>query len=200
MKAETRERRRNEIMDAATQVLAERGYRDATMLEVARRSSASKETLYAWFGDKRGLYEAVIRRNARSVQAVLERHLDSAAPTRTVLVEFGAALLELLLSDRAVAINRAAIAEARSDPDLARTLAKAGRDSTLPGFVSFLEARRQELDFENAEQAAGAFLGLLLGDSQVRRLLGVIPAPGKAQIDARAAAAAQSFLRLHAVE
>jgi AcrR family transcriptional regulator len=76
MKAASRDKRRDEILDVAIEVLSERGYRDASMLEVARRASASKETLYAWFGDKGGLFEAVIRRNAQAVQAVLARHLE----------------------------------------------------------------------------------------------------------------------------
>jgi AcrR family transcriptional regulator len=182
------------------EVLSEKGYRDASMLEVARRASASKETLYAWFGDKRGLFEAVIRRNAEAVQAVLARHLEGDASTEVVLVEFGRALLELLLGDGAVAINRAAISEARSDPRLAQILASTGRDATLPNFIRFLELHREQgaLRLEAPSEAAETYLGLLLGDTQIRRLLGLLPAPKKAQIEARALRAAKNFLRLYA--
>ena len=143
MKAESREKRRNEILDAALAVLMERGYRDANMLEVARRASASKETLYTWFGDKQGLFDALIRRNAAAVGAVVDRHLEGDLPVERALAEFGEALLGLLLGDDAVAINRAAVSEAASDPTLARTLASAGRDSVLPGFVRLLRRRRR---------------------------------------------------------
>lgn len=200
MKAASRDKRRDEIMNVAIDVLAERGYRDASMLEVARRASASKETLYAWFGDKRGLFEAVIRRNAQSVQAVLARHLEGDASTERVLMDFGRALLQLLLGDSAVAINRAAISEARSDPSFARILARAGREATLPGFVRFLELCQDQgtLSMEDPAEAAEDYLGLLLGDIQIRRLLGVSAVPRKGQIEARAARAAKSFLRLYA--
>lgn len=200
MKAASRDKRREEILDTAIQVLSERGYRDASMLEVARRTSASKETLYAWFGDKRGLYEAVIRRNAQAVQVVLARHLESEAPTDLVLVDFGRALLQLLLGDSAVAINRAAISESRTDPSLAQTLGGAGREATLPSFVRFLELRRKRgaLRIDTTSQAVEDFLGLLIGDIQIRRLLGLLEAPRKAQIEARAARAAKNFLRLYA--
>ncbi len=200
MKPTTRDRRRDEILDAAVEVLAERGYRDASMLEIAKRASASKETLYAWFGDKQGLFEAVIRRNAETVQAVLQGHLESDAPPETALAEFGRALFALLLGDSAVAINRAAISEARAEPRLAETLARAGRDATLPAFLRYLERQQEHgllrLDM-TAEEAAEVYLGLLLGDRQVRRLLGRIPAPSKKEIEARAAAAATYFLRLY---
>jgi AcrR family transcriptional regulator len=200
MKAATRDKRRDELLDVAIEVLSEKGYRAASMLEVARRAAASKETLYAWFGDKRGLFEAVIRRNAEAVQAVLARHLEGDASTEVVLVEFGRALLELLLGDGAVAINRAAISEARSDPRLAQILASTGRDSTLPSFIRFLERHREQgaLSLEAPSEAAENYLGLLLGDTQIRRLLGLLPPPKKAQIEARAAQAAKDFLRLYA--
>jgi len=200
MKAALRNQRRDQIMDAAVEALTECGYRDTSMLDIARRVSASKETLYAWFGDKRGLFEAVIRRNAQVVQAVLAQHLEENAPVERALIDFGGALLELLLGDSAVAINRAAISEARSDPSLAQTLATAGREATLPIFIRFLDLHRARgsLKIEDLAEAAEDFLGLLLGDIQIRRLLGLLPAPSKAEIETRAVHATQAFLRLYA--
>lgn len=200
MKPETRDARREQIMDAAVELLTEQGYRDASMLAVARRASASKETLYAWFGDKRGLYEAVIRRNAETVRAALAPNLVGGAPVQDALRSFGAALFGMLTSESAVAVNRAAIAEARSDPSLAETLARLGRDATLPAFVGYLEARAADgaLDLDAPDVAAEAFLGLLLGDIQLRRLLGVAPAPSAAEIEARAKRAVELFMALYA--
>ncbi len=200
MKTATRDRRRDEILDLAVEVLAERGYRDASMLEIAKRASASKETLYAWFGDKQGLFEAAIRRNAETVQELLRGQLESDTPPERALPEFGRALLALLLGDSAVAINRAAIAEVRAEPRLAETLARAGRDATLPAFLRYLERQqaRGALQLDTTpEEAAEVFLGLLLGDRQVRRLLDRIPAPTPKEIDARAATTTTYFLQLY---
>ena len=86
---------------------------------VARQASASKETLYAWFGEKLGLFEAVMRRNAGRARVALNGHLDDDTPVEAALTEFGHALAAHLLCDNAVAINRAAISEARSGPSLA---------------------------------------------------------------------------------
>ena len=200
MKIASRDKRRDEILNAAVKALSEKGYRDASMLEVARRASASKETLYAWFGDKRGLFEAVIRRNAHAVQAVLADHLEGDAPTERVLIDFGRALLTLLLGERAIAINRAAISEAKSEPQLAEILVSAGRNATLPAFTRFLvlQAERGRLEIDRPSDAAEDFLGLLLGDTQVRRLLGQLATPTESQIEARASRAAGNFLRLYA--
>ena len=199
MKEPDRAQRRDVILDAATAILQERGYRGTTMLEVARRVSASKETLYAWFGNKSGLFQAVIRRNADAVRTVLEGHLDAEAPVEEALVDVGRALAGLLLGDSAVAINRAAISEVRSEPELARILVETGREATLPFFVRYLEQCRGRnlLDFKDSREAAETFLGLLLGDRQVRRLLGVIETPETGEIEARAKLAAIKFLRLY---
>ena len=199
MKEPDRAQRQDAILDAASAILQEKGYRGTTMLEVARRVSASKETLYAWFGNKSGLFQAVIRRNADTVRTVLEGHLDADAPVEEALVDVGRALAGLLLGDSAVAINRAAISEVRSEPVLARILVQTGREATLPFFVRYLEQCRGRnlLDFDDPWEAAETFLGLLLGDRQIRRLLGVVEAPEISEIEARAKKAAIRFLRLY---
>ena len=199
MKEPKHAQRRDVILDAATAILCEKGYRGTTMLDVARRVSASKETLYAWFGNKSGLFQAVIRRNADTVRTVLEGHLDGNAPVEEVLADVGRALAGLLLGDGAVAINRAAVSEARSEPVLAHILVETGREATLPFFIRYLELCRERglLEFDDPWEAAETFLGLLLGDKQVRRLLGVIDTPDTGEIEARAKQAAVKFLRLY---
>lgn len=199
MKSDSKEIRRNQIMDIATEVLNEHGYRNASMLKVAKAASASKETLYAWFGDKRGLFEAIIHRNARDVQQVLEDSLNSSAPMEQALYEFGQALLQLLMSENAIALNRAAISEVRTDPELAQALLSAGRNATLPLFINLLEYHQQQgqLDYESAPLAASDFLGLLIGDATIRRLLGGLEQPSQDEIAQRALHATNRFMRLY---
>ena len=200
MKKSSRTPRRAHILDVAAKILAERGYRDTTMLEVARRASASKETLYAWFGDKLGLFEAVIRRNAGAVRLALNGHLDEDTSVESALTNFGRALATHLLCDNAVAINRVAISEARSSPSLAGSLSKSGRAPIHRTLVRYLEQchARGLLDVEDTNVAVDTFVGLLLGDAQTLRLLGVIDAPCETDIEGRATRAAQNFLRLYA--
>ena len=92
-------------------------------------------------------------------------HLDGDAPVEAALADFGRALAGLLLGESAVAINRAAISEARTAPELGRILSQSGREATLPVFVRYLERHRSDgaLAFDDAVQAAEAYIGLLLG-------------------------------------
>jgi AcrR family transcriptional regulator len=50
-----KDERRREILDAAFQEFSEKGYAGASMLAIAKRARASKETLYAWFENKETL-------------------------------------------------------------------------------------------------------------------------------------------------
>jgi AcrR family transcriptional regulator len=195
--------RREEILNVALSVLAERGYRGASMLQIARRAQASKETLYAWFGDKRGLFEELVRWQAERVDAVITPNLerDGDEPSE-VLRGFALELQRLLLGERAVVINRAAISEAASDPTFARILATQGRGSVVLKLERYLEEQRERghLEFEEAEAAIDAIIGLAIGDQQVRRLLGVLPMPETEQMEARAERAARMFLMLFGLE
>jgi AcrR family transcriptional regulator len=191
--------RREEILEVALALLAERGYRGASMLEIARRAQASKETLYAWFGDKRGLFEELVRWQAERVDAVIAPNLerDGDDPSE-VLGGFALELQRLLLGERAVVINRAAISEATSDPTFARILAARGRGSVVPNLERYLEGQRERgrLEFEEAGTAIDALIGLTIGDQQVRRLLGALPMPETEEMQARAERAVRSFLAL----
>jgi AcrR family transcriptional regulator len=191
--------RREEILKVALSVLAERGYRGASMREIAERAQASKETLYAWFGNKKGLFEELVRWQAERVDAViapnLERETDGPSE---VLRAFALELQRLLLGERAVVINRAAISEASADPTFAKVLATQGRGSVVPKLVRYLEGQRERgrLQFEEAGEAIDALIGLAIGDRQVRRLLGVLPMPEPEQIEARTERTVEQFLTL----
>lgn len=198
-----RSRREAEILEAALAELREKGYRGTTMLAVARRAGASKETLYAWFGDKRGLFRALVAANAADIRGRLERALAGAADPRETLEALGPALLRLLLGDRAVAINRAAAADADDDANegggLGRALAEAGRDSVLPLIAAVLRDAdaRGRLRVDDPEEAAETWLGLLFGDLQIRRVIGVAALPDDTALAARATRATARLFRLY---
>lgn len=193
--------RRVALLAAAREVLEEKGYAKASMLEIARRARASKETLYAHFGDKRGLFEALILANAEEVNATLTAALEQGATARpdSVLPRFCRALLRLLLGEAALVVNRAAIAEASQEPDLGRLLVEKGRDTTLPRLLRWLEAQKAagRLSFDDAGEAAETLVALTVGDLQIRRLLGAAEMPSEADLKARAERAVRVFLRVY---
>ena len=190
--------RRDAILDAALAGLRERGVAGTSMLAVATAARTSKETVYRLFGDRQGLFEALVRREAAAMNAGLADALSTDSPPAEVLRRFGRDVLALLLGERSVAINRAAITEAARDPELGRILAAAGRDGTGPLVVAYLEREHAagRLELPSAQEAFEVLLGLLLSDRQVRTLLGVDAHPTAEQLDARAERAVAYFLRL----
>jgi AcrR family transcriptional regulator len=192
---ERRSIRQQEIEAAAYAVLEEKGYAGASMLAIASRARASNETLYAWYGDKQGLFKALVTRNAAEVKVLLEAELGAHDPMATLGL-LGPRLLALLTGPRAVALNRAAAADPSGE--LGAAISQAGRETVLPLIEAVLERarRRGRLDFERPADVAGLYLDLLIGDLQIRRVIGRAPVPTPAVRAERARLAVERLGRL----
>ncbi len=180
MREEKRSRRQEQIEQAAYEVLEEKGYAGTSMLGIARQARASNETLYNWYGDKQGLFQALVTRNAEEVKAHLVAELKTDNDALSILGTLGPKLLKLLTSDRAVSLNRAAAADGSGE--LGATLSKAGREAVFPLLDQVLQRAKEEgqLTFENSGEAVGLYLDLLIGDQQIRRVIGRLPRPSPA--------------------
>lgn len=194
-----KEERKREILLAAFVELRTNGYSGTSMLSIARRARASKETLYAWFGNKPGLFAELVQNNAVLVQQVLRGSLSEDQKPQNALSAFGEALLRLLLGEAAVCLNRAAITETERDRTLADIINLNGREATLPLLTDYLDRQKAAgtLDFDDALTAAQLLIGVLMGDAQVRRLLNVLPEPDDDWIEDRVERAVSVFLKLY---
>jgi AcrR family transcriptional regulator len=67
---------RQRILDAARAEFAECGLAGARVDRIAASATASKERLYAYFGDKRALFEAVLELNRREVSSAIPLDVD----------------------------------------------------------------------------------------------------------------------------
>jgi AcrR family transcriptional regulator len=72
MERRDRDARAREIEVAAYILLEEQAFARVGMQAIARAARASNQTLYRWYGDKIGLFRALIVRNAAQVREVLE--------------------------------------------------------------------------------------------------------------------------------
>lgn len=199
MKPENRVRRTEEIMRAAYEVLAERGYAGTSMLAVARQASASNETLYRWYGNKQGLFRAMVEENAREAAALLKESLAHGGDPDSTLARVGPALLRLVTGDKAIALNRAAAGDATDTGTLGPTIAESGRDTIAPLLVALFERARQSgrMQFDDAAAVCDVYISLLIGDLQIRRVIGVQPALKKNAIRDRAYRAQRLVMRLY---
>jgi AcrR family transcriptional regulator len=165
------------------------------MSAVASRAGSSKESLYVWFGNKEGLVAQLIRRQSARTNAAVETALTASQPPRRVLAGIATNLLNVLLSDTSLALNRAAM----SSPSLAAILLQQGRHTTGPLIERYLSQLNQDgvIQIDDVAEAFRLFYGLSIQDSQIRALLGESP-PEATERAERAELAVRRFLSLTA--
>ena len=162
--------------------------------EFAKRAKASNETLYRWYGDKLGLFASMVAGNAAAGMEKLAQPLEQEQPLIDRLTEFGAALLTGVLSERAILLNRVAVADPSGD--LGRTLGEHGRERVVPILQVLFEAEELCLAFGTVDEAVETYLSFLVGDMQSRRLIGRMAEPDPKFCRDRASKAARYFLTL----
>ncbi|GAA1009190.1 TetR family transcriptional regulator [Acrocarpospora pleiomorpha] len=65
----TRQDARDDILKVATEEFADKGYTGARIDDIALRTQTTKKMIYYYFGDKEGLYRAVLERSIASIRA-----------------------------------------------------------------------------------------------------------------------------------
>jgi hypothetical protein len=85
-----------------------------------------------------------------------------------------------------VALNRAAAPD--SSGELGKTLSHAGREAVFPLLEKLILRAKSEgkLAFDGSAEAVGLYLDLLIGDQQIRRVIGRLPTPTAEFCDMRA--------------
>ena len=191
-------RRLAAIKEAAFEILAEKGYKAASMLEIARRAKASNETLYKWFGNKQALFKALVEDNAREARELLEKALSDGSDPIDALSRLGPVLLEIVTGEKAIALNRAAAGDVFETATLGGTIADYGREAILPLLTAVFERAGKEgmLAIDDPREAAETYVNLLIGDLQIRRVIGVSPPPARKQAEARTARAVKQLRRI----
>ena len=189
----SRKDRSARIEEAAYKVLQAKGFKGASMLAIARDAKASNETLYKWYGDKIGLFSAMIENNAEVVANELMQSKESGNRGLLALADVGGALLAMVTSDKAVALNRAAAGD--TSGTLGQALAQHGRARVLPILMELLqEAYGSDRD---VSEKLECYVSLLLGDLQIRRATGAIGRLSEAEIKARADRAIQQLQMIY---
>jgi AcrR family transcriptional regulator len=116
-----KEARPGEIVEAALEVFAEKGFAAAKLDDIARRAGISKATLYLYFETKEEIFRAVARTAVASLLEVLESPAEGPdAPFNELAPTLLSRAASMMSSDRVPAIARMVIGESRNFPDLVR--------------------------------------------------------------------------------
>lgn len=114
-----KEARPAELLDAALDVFAEKGFAAARMEDIAARAGTAKGTIYLYFPSKEAVFQALVRAaiipNLERAEEAAERHEGPVGP---LVIRFMALLADLLRETRLAVLPRLIIAEIHRFPDL----------------------------------------------------------------------------------
>ena len=88
--------KREAILDAAQALFAQRGIDGCPIEAIAAQSGVSKVTVYANFGDKAKIFDAIVQRETDRLSRALACASAEGATLEARLTRFGTALVEMM--------------------------------------------------------------------------------------------------------
>jgi TetR/AcrR family transcriptional regulator len=157
--------RRNQILDAALHVIAERGFRGASIKRIAEHAGLKSPALIYWyFSDKHALFEAMLRRMAPFLNVVGDAEAALDDPPHDVLPRLVASFLDAVQQPANGRFVRVLISEAVRHPGVATVFAERG-PLVVVGFLERYLRRQIELGRlrpHDPRASARAFMGMLI--------------------------------------
>jgi AcrR family transcriptional regulator len=150
--------RRKQLLAAADRVIRRRGP-DASMDEIAAEAGVTKPILYRHFGDKDGLYAALVERYMRTLYDAAEQALDEPNPRRRVAAAVGAFLEAVEREPQVFRFVRRVTTEQRQAADVAGAFV-AGHAATIAQ-ATRQDLERLGLDADAADPWAHGIVGMM---------------------------------------
>jgi TetR/AcrR family transcriptional regulator, mexJK operon transcriptional repressor len=170
-------RKRSAILEAAEQVFLRDGYPGANMDELTSLSGVSKQTVYAHFGSKEGLFVELVESMTRGAGDGV--HTDdlpdpsSVADLRASLADYAVRQLTAVMHPRILRLRRLVIGEEARFPQLARVLWEHGPQRAVEALAGHI-ARLSDhgwLDTTDPRAAASSLNWLVMGEPVNKAML-----------------------------
>jgi AcrR family transcriptional regulator len=191
--------RRQKIIAAAEQLFLARGYAGASVNQIVRIAGGSLATLYAEFGTKEKLFEAVMTRRASAAFEGAQQTMRAAGTVTAELQALAARIQERTLSSDSLALYRLAVAEGPRFAALRKAVLTSGMQgflTRLAGYFGELTAAgRLRIDVPGL--AAERFLALVQGQQQFIAGCGDVKRYTPKVRTKQAADAVDAFLRIY---
>lgn len=188
--------RRTAILEAAAQVFFEQGYAATSIDAIIERIGGSKRNIYSEFGNKEGLFTALVSERADAALAALSVEQFRGKDLSEILLEFGRRLLEIYMSPSLIGIYRSIMPEALRFPELAEAFYEKGPGRASGRLAEVLEEARDrgEIQLDDCHWAADHFVGMFRDNLHLRVVLGLRPPPTPAEAEAAVTFAVGIFL------
>jgi AcrR family transcriptional regulator len=166
--------REQRLLDVATEVFLECGFKRASMDAIAQRAGASKQTLYARYPSKSAFFEAIVERKSTQIFKAIGPLSDD-APIRETLIRFGVTFLDRILTPDARGLHRVVTAECVEFPELGELFWKLGPGRMHARLAEYMEKQRASgaIQCESCTRAVESLMGLLVSPILLRANLGL---------------------------
>lgn len=188
--------RRDAILQVAAEVFFEQGYAATSIDAIIERTGGSKRNIYSEFGNKEGLFSAIVTENANKVLSTLAIEEIEGHDLRETLTAFGQHLMAVYMSPALIGTFRTVIAEANRYPDLVKSFYEKGPGRATARLAEVLEVAkaRGEIQADDCLLVAGHFVGMIRDNLHLQVVLGLRPPPSEDEAKQAVGSAVEIFL------
>jgi len=180
------------FLDKALDLFLEQGFERTSIEAITASAGMAKRTVYLRYGDKTALFKAALQRAIEDWIVPVERLRAAESPDlEASLLAIGQILVDNILSPAGLRLLRLTNAESARMPEIGDYTVHKGTDQTI-AYLADLFRRHLGADFAEAEDAAEAFLNLVVGGPANAAAWGVVQEP--ATIDRRTRYSVRLFL------
>jgi AcrR family transcriptional regulator len=159
-----------QIIRAALNTFLQCGYRGTSMDKVAMEAGVSKQTVYSHYGDKKGLFNALVAYVSERLFPPELLHVPFEAEPGAFLRSLARAYVDALATWEHTAFNRLVLAESPRFPELGEIYLSKAVEPGLNMIVTYLQQHR-ELAINDPEAAGRAFFSALSSFAVGREML-----------------------------
>lgn len=160
------------IIESATRIFLEHGYRNASMDIIAREANVSKQTIYNQYGSKETLFSIVITRNCQDMLSAMLESEQARYNVKDTLHNFATTLLGILLEPSMLALHKLIIAESSRFPEAGEIYYRDGPERGNRRLAEYLRQQCElgHLKIDDPLLAARQFTGALISYLRTRAL------------------------------
>ncbi len=171
-RGEQLENRCQKFVEVAEQLFLAHGFAGTSVNEVVKLAGGSLATLYAQYGNKEELFEAVMQRRASAlftdIIGALEQRRPQWPDVRDELLSLAGTIHSQILSAGSLAMFRLAVNEGPKFPTVRHAVLNSGLDQFLKRLAEyFVGLSRDRLHIDDPATAAEEFLSLVQGQQRL---------------------------------
>ena len=195
------ENRCQRFVEVAQELFLERGFAGTSVNEVVRRAGGSLATLYAEFGTKDELFEAVMNRRATTMFANIINSKSQTPDVASELLQLAKRLQTHMLSADALALYRLAVHEGPKFPSVRNAVLINGLKGFLQRLADYFAALKANgrLDIDDPAHAADLFMTLVQGQLRTIAACGEAEQLSRKRRADHVTRAVDAFLRVYPV-